>query len=122
MWGDPAAVTEETLSGYSQPLLRPGIFEHAVRIVQSWNADMAEFEASLPKISHIRTLLVWGSRDRVVAPPSAEILQRSLPGSRIAIIEDAGHLPYEERPEEFSRIVHKFLLKHFPSGATRKVT
>ena len=40
-----------------------------------------------------------------------------LPGSRIVVIEGAGHLPYEERPEEFSRIVREFL-RHLRSTHT----
>jgi pimeloyl-ACP methyl ester carboxylesterase len=32
-----------------------------------------------------------------------------LPGARLAILQGAGHLPYEECPEEFCRIVQEFL-------------
>jgi pimeloyl-ACP methyl ester carboxylesterase len=36
-------------------------------------------------------------------------LSRDLEGAKAAIIAGAGHLPYEECPEEFSRIVLEFL-------------
>lgn len=109
MWGDPSRITQETLDGYGLPLLRPGIFEHAVRIVRTWQADMAELEATLPKISKMPTLLVWGSCDRVVDPASAYRIKERLPGAQIAVIQGAGHLPYEECPEEFCAIVKGFL-------------
>ena len=109
MWGDPGLVTQETLDGYIRPLVRPGVFEHACNIVQSWHADMKELESTLPKVSGIPTLLVWGSKDRAVDPQSAEVMAQHLAGARIAVINGAGHLPYEENPEEFTRIVCEFL-------------
>jgi len=109
MWGDPGLVTKETLDGYILPLVRRGVFEHAGKIVQTWHADMRDLESSLPKIAGIPTLLVWGSRDRVVDLRSAEIMAQRLPGARVAVMKGAGHLPYEENPEEFSRIVREFL-------------
>jgi pimeloyl-ACP methyl ester carboxylesterase len=54
-------------------------------------------------------LLIWGSKDRVVDLRSAEIMAQRLPGARVAVMKGAGHLPYEENPEEFSRIVREFL-------------
>ena len=108
MWGDPKRITQETLDGYALPLVRPGVFEHAVKIVRTWRADMAELEETLPKIAHIHTLLVWGSKDRVVDPNSAEHIMEHLPGTQIAIIQGAGHLPYEECPEQFCGIVESF--------------
>ena len=108
MWGDPGLVSKETLAGYTRPLVRPGVFEHAVKIIQTWRSDMRELESTLPKIAEIPTLLVWGSKDRVVDPRSAELMAKRLPGARIAVMNGAGHLPYEEDPEEFSRIVREF--------------
>jgi pimeloyl-ACP methyl ester carboxylesterase len=108
MWGDPGLVTQETLDGYIRPLLRPGVFEHACKIVQTWHADMRELESTISKIAGIPTLLVWGSKDRVVDLQSAEIIAKRLPGARVAVMRGAGHLPYEENPKEFSRIVSEF--------------
>jgi len=109
MWGDPKLADQETLDGYVRPLIRRGVFEHAVNIVQTWHEDMAELESILPKIAGIPTLLVWGSKDRLVDMRSADIMSKRLPSARIAVMERAGHLPYEENPEEFSRIVREFL-------------
>jgi pimeloyl-ACP methyl ester carboxylesterase len=109
MWGDPGLVSKETIDGYIRPLARRGVFEHATKIVQSWHSDMKELESTLPKIAGIPTLLVWGSKDRVVDPRSAEIMAQQLPLARIAVMTGAGHLPYEENPEKFSRLVREFL-------------
>jgi pimeloyl-ACP methyl ester carboxylesterase len=108
MWGDPRLVTQETLDGYIRPLVRPGVFEHAGKIVQSWHADMKELESTLPKIAGIPTFLVWGGKDRVVDPESAEIIAKRLTRARVGVIRGAGHLPYEENPQKFSGMVSEF--------------
>jgi pimeloyl-ACP methyl ester carboxylesterase len=115
MWGDPRRITPEMYAGYSAPLQRPGNLEHAVKIVQTWHEDMQELQAALPQIAHVPTLILWGTKDRTVDPASAEPLRRSFQSSQIAVIEGAGHLPYEESPEEFSRIMNQFLHSPLPS-------
>ena len=111
LYGEPGRVTAEALTGYQGPLRRHGIFEHAVKIVKTWNSDIVELKSVLPQLSHVPTLLVWGSRDRAVDPASAAPLARSLGNAELAVIEGAGHLPYEENPDAFSRIVREFLLR-----------
>jgi pimeloyl-ACP methyl ester carboxylesterase len=109
MYGDPTRLTEETLISHFKPLERRGVLEHGVSIVKTWREDMDVMEAALRKIAKIPTLLVWGSRDRTVEPASAGPLSRCFESARIEVLEGAGHLPYEECPEEFSRILMDFL-------------
>lgn len=133
MYGDSRRATPDSLRGYSLPLMRPGIFEHAVRIVRTWQGDMQEFQAALPKLSDTPTLLVWGSHDRVVDPASIGPLSRSSGNVRTAVIRGAGHLPYEECPEEFAELIMNFLetgspaisgrpTREAPTRPTREVT
>jgi pimeloyl-ACP methyl ester carboxylesterase len=75
---------------------------------------MEELEGALPKISKIPTLVIWGSKDRTVDPSSAVPLTRCFESVQTAIINGAGHLPYEECPEEFCRIVTDFLTNRSP--------
>jgi len=109
MWGDPRRLTSEEYLGYSAPIRRPGNLEHAVKMVQTWKEDMQELEAVLPRLSHVPTLLVWGSKDRTVDPASAEPLRRYFQSAQLDVFDGVGHLPFEERPEEFARIVTDFL-------------
>lgn len=109
MFGDPSRASEETLHGYSLPLLRPGVLEHAVKITHSWHADMRELESVLQLVSRIPTLIVWGTKDRVVSPSSAVTLARHFKNSQTVMLEGAGHLPYEECPQQFAAAVNAFL-------------
>ena len=117
MWGDASRITQDTLDGYSRPLIRPGVFEHSVKIVSNWKADMAELQKILPTLANIPTLLVWGDRDQVVDPGSAELMKQHLPNGQIAMIPGAGHLPYEECPEEFCAVVQQFLWSQTPGAS-----
>lgn len=123
MYGDQRRLSAETVAGYSRPLARRGVFEHAVRIARNWPRDMAELQRVLPGAAAIPALLVWGSKDRLVEPSSAQELNRQLRKSRAALINGAGHLPYEECPQEFIALINQFLAEHSPaSGARREVT
>jgi pimeloyl-ACP methyl ester carboxylesterase len=114
MYGDPGLVTAETLKGYSLPLMRKGVLEHAVRIARNWDADMAELKACLPSAADIPALLIWGSKDRLVERSSADIMARYFKHCSVRIMEGAGHLPYEEFPDEFASLVSGFLAQHPP--------
>jgi pimeloyl-ACP methyl ester carboxylesterase len=109
MYGNPRRLTAETLASHFNPLKRPGVLEHGVSMVRTWRTDMAELQAALPGIPKIPILLVWGSLDRTVDPASSTPLSRHLPPCLIAVVEGAGHLPFEECPEEFCRIVDGFI-------------
>jgi pimeloyl-ACP methyl ester carboxylesterase len=57
------------------------------------------------------TLILWGKYDELAGPPElmGERLHRDISGSRLVVIDNAGHLPQLERAEEFNRIVRQFL-------------
>lgn len=54
------------------------------------------------------TLLVWGEHDRDIPLREGERLHALLPNSRLVVFENCGHLPPEERPEEFAGLVAGF--------------
>ena len=61
-------------------------------------------EKRLPRIT-APTLVVWGAGDRFVDPLYARIFGEKIPGARIAMIPEAGHLIGLERPEPYARAV-----------------
>ncbi|HUP28005.1 MAG TPA: alpha/beta fold hydrolase [Chloroflexia bacterium] len=58
---------------------------------------------------NIPTLIVWGSRDRVVPLEHGAFMAKHIAGARLAIIRGAGHMPFYEKPEECSRLILSFL-------------
>jgi len=114
MYGDPRRLSAETLRGYSLPLGREGVFEHAVQIARNWHSDMAQLEKVMGGAAEIPTLIIWGSKDRLVELSSAQVLNRLLKKSRVTVMDGAGHLPYEECPREFVSLVNAFLVEYSP--------
>lgn len=55
------------------------------------------------------TLIIAGSKDALTPVADAELMHREIGGSRLQIIEGAGHVSNLERPEEFNRAFVKFL-------------
>lgn len=72
-------------------------------------------DPSLPelllRLRKIPTLIVWGREDKIIPPECAELYHQAIAGSRLALIERAGHFPHLEQPAEFTRIVSDFLTK-----------
>jgi pimeloyl-ACP methyl ester carboxylesterase len=69
------------------------------------NTDLT---ASLQDI-RVPTLVVHGACDRVVPPDTGRQLAESIPGARLVVIPDAGHVANQERPLEFTAAVRAFL-------------
>lgn len=57
------------------------------------------------------TLLLWGKQDRLVPPVYAQEFASRIPGSRIELIDEAGHLPTVEHPARVAASVEAFLAK-----------
>lgn len=55
------------------------------------------------------TLIIVGSEDALTPVADSELMHREIGGSRLQIIEGAGHVSNIERPEEFNRALVKFL-------------
>jgi 2-hydroxy-6-oxonona-2,4-dienedioate hydrolase len=55
------------------------------------------------------TLIIWTSDDPTGAYEEGELLASWIPGAELVNIDDAGHWPQWERPEEFDRLHRAFL-------------
>jgi pimeloyl-ACP methyl ester carboxylesterase len=108
MYGDPRRLTPETVEGYRSMVMQPGRVNNILNTLRNWEKDVNTLRAEIPKIK-ARSLLIWGTRDGAVDVRSAEALKQVLPQCQIKIIEGAGHLPLEETPEEFNRLVLDFI-------------
>lgn len=56
----------------------------------------------------VPTLVVWGASDRVVTPDYGKAYAEAIPGAQFSLIEQAGHYPHLEQPEQFTRLVSAF--------------
>jgi pimeloyl-ACP methyl ester carboxylesterase len=58
---------------------------------------------------HVKTLIAVGEHDVISPVSDAELIQREVDGSKLAVIPDAGHIAPLENPEAFNAAMWKFL-------------
>lgn len=116
-WYDPNKITDRVLQGYTKPLRTRGWDRALVEYMAAMLTD-PESESKPPlskRLGEIScpVLIVTGDSDRLVPSWNAERLSRAIPGSRLEVIKKCGHLPQEEKAEEFLSIVDRFLQSVF---------
>lgn len=55
----------------------------------------------------VPTLLLWGARDYLAQMKHAHKIKGWIPGAEIVAIENAGHMPQWDQPEEFVKVIRK---------------
>ncbi|ABG03014.1 alpha/beta hydrolase fold [Rubrobacter xylanophilus DSM 9941] len=118
---DPAAVTEELLEELARQAALPGAGRAFLAFRRSevgWRGLRSDLSGDLHRLA-VPTLLVHGSRDRIVPAGWAVEAHRRIPRSELLILEGCGHWVPRERPEEFSRAVERFLSRPDPAGRPR---
>jgi pimeloyl-ACP methyl ester carboxylesterase len=58
------------------------------------------------------TLIIVGEEDILIPPKYSKILHEKILGSKLVIMEDCGHVPPIEKPQEFNEVVLDFLKEH----------
>jgi pimeloyl-ACP methyl ester carboxylesterase len=111
-WHNPALLEPQIIEQYQKPLQ-----------VDNWDKALWEFTlASRPgglakRLGELNlpTLVISGDDDRIVPTEDSIRLAGELPKAELVVIPDAGHVPHEERPEQFLLAVEAFsgkLAKH----------
>ncbi|MDX1910393.1 MAG: alpha/beta hydrolase, partial [Saprospiraceae bacterium] len=55
------------------------------------------------------TLLIWGKQDIVTPPFVGEKFKELIADSRLFMLDQCGHAPMMEKPQEFNELLEKFL-------------
>jgi pimeloyl-ACP methyl ester carboxylesterase len=87
------------------PLRASGTQRAIIRTVRGWDAERISRDAHLIRQP---TLLLWGENDVEIPLADGERLHQEIPGSRLVVFLNCGHLPHEEYPEAFTNLVVDF--------------
>jgi pimeloyl-ACP methyl ester carboxylesterase len=100
-------------------LARPELLAQVRAILQrsSLQGVMGDLQAlkerpdSTPTLAQIGapTLLLAGAHDAIIPLQEMQAMQAAIPGSRLEIIPNAGHLPNLENPDAFNAALRRFL-------------
>ena len=98
---------------------RPAVAAEVERAVRAARVDgvidalraMAARRDSQPLLASVMcpTLVVAGSEDRVIPIAESEAMAKAIPGARLEVVPEAGHLVNLERPDAFQAAVEPWL-------------
>lgn len=98
-------INAERINAILRPLHAADGHHSLLATSRNWHADRITRDAH-----HISqpTLIVWGEEDSVIPTRDGYALRDLIPGSRLIVIKNCGHVPQEERAELFSKLVAEF--------------
>jgi len=104
---------EKAIAGYFEKLTR---FHQIKGTTETLLSSLRKnfFDKLLPEINklgemEVPILIVWGRYDRSIRLELGQEMQKILKGSRLEILDNAGHSSNYEQPEKFNQIVTGFL-------------
>jgi pimeloyl-ACP methyl ester carboxylesterase len=118
----PNADVAEVLRGYGTLVdpERRAAFLATVRAVIGTGGQRVAATDRLYLAQAVPVLIVWGAADRIIPVSHGEDAHRHIPGSRLEIFEDVGHLPQIEAPLRFVLTLEEFLAETEPATLERK--
>lgn len=112
---NPAVITSSFVNLYYTYFKSPGFRDYLLKLVRMM-VDTRGVKAEIidPVIGNLRditqpALILWGDRDGIVPLQQAYAGKERIPGARLHIMKDCGHIPFYEKPEEFNKITLEFL-------------
>ena len=105
-WNDLSKITDNIIQGYKKPY-RTNNWDKAL-----WELTLANHPLHLEdQLSSIRVpvLVITGDNDRIIPKEESQRIARKIPKAEFVVIRNCGHLPHEERPEDFIEAVNGFL-------------
>lgn len=109
---DPQKLTNEQTRAYSGPIAsragRHALLQTAKQCIPPRSDELI---AKLSSIT-VPTLLLWGREDAVIPLNVGQLLEQAIPNSKLEVIDNCGHIPQEEKPDETIERISKFMAAH----------
>jgi pimeloyl-ACP methyl ester carboxylesterase len=102
---DKSRVTDEVVTGYRTPLVVRGT--PAMLKALSAVGEAPELAPLLPELT-VPTLVIWGEHDPLFPLEQADFFMK-IPGAKLVVVPQAGHLPHEEQSDMVNHQILEFL-------------
>jgi pimeloyl-ACP methyl ester carboxylesterase len=96
---------DERFEAHHRPLRAANTHRAVIKTLRHWHAERVEQDAH--RITQ-PTLIIWGREDADIPLEHGQVLCSVIPGSRLVVFKDCGHVPQEEYPREFAKVVVDF--------------
>ena len=88
-------------------------FSRTLRAVVDGHGQLVTMLDRSYLMQSIPVQLIWGEDDLVIPVSHARIAHAAMPGSRLQIFKNSGHMPHHDHPDRFVETVERFI------GSTR---
>jgi pimeloyl-ACP methyl ester carboxylesterase len=118
----PNTDVAEVLRGYGSLTdpARRAAFLATVRSVIGTAGQRVDASDRLYLAEAVPVLIIWGARDPIIPVHHGTDAHRHIPGSRLEIFDDVGHLPQVEAPLRFVVTLERFLAETEPAQLDRE--
>ena len=118
----PSADVAEVARGYASldDPARRAAFLDTLRAVVGTRGQRVSAGDRLYLAEAVPVLIVWGARDSIIPVRHGEDAVRAIPGARLEVFEDVGHLPQLEAPGRFIAALERFLRETEPADFDRE--
>ena len=84
-------------------------FIHTVRTVIDIQGQRVSAIDRLYLAADLPTMIIWGERDPLIPVAHAHAAHQRMPESRLEIFPRAGHFPYRDDPQRFTKVLIDFI-------------
>jgi len=109
VYADDTKITDDLVSRYHKMALREG---NRQAFIDRARMDFKlGSKANIDKLKSIQnsTLLIWGAQDNWIPLDNGKRMDSVMHNSKLVVLENSGHVPMEENPEESLAILKSFL-------------
>nr|BAA03399.1 esterase V [Pseudomonas sp.] len=80
-------------------------------LIRQWEIDLTVDTTDRLSLINAKTHVIWASEDKIVTKDQQKMLVNGISGAKFTCIEESGHFPMIEAPEEFIRVLSGFIDK-----------
>ncbi len=112
--GEMAAI----LDSFQDPRARRAT-RHLVRAVIDWRGQIISMRDRAYLTEEMPLHVVWGRDDKVIPASHADVVRELAPHARVTVMDDAGHFPHKDHPDEFVALLEDWLQATRPATYSR---
>lgn len=92
---------------------------HLVRAVIDWRGQIVTMSDRAYLTETMPMAVVWGREDQVLPVRHSSNVAALAPEAAVTVLPDSGHFPHRDHPEEFARLLDRFVATTAPSVYNR---
>ena len=109
----------EIVESFKDPRARAAI-RHVVSAVVDWRGQVVTMTDRAYLTQAMPMCVIWGTNDSVIPVRHADVAAEVAPFATVEVIEDAGHFPHKDHPQQFVTIVNDFVRTTKPAVYHRR--